>query len=410
MTARLSKYILTFIFICISSFSYAQEFEEPDPATEFEEQFDIQIVDPELYTHVSAPDSIHRGDSPFRALRNKNFSDTTRVWWKLALRNQLDLKDTTIQYPAFVKFCIDVYNWADKAFNYYDPNYVVGTGRRWKARLVFDSWVDSYAMSFNYKMPVRMMSNLYNNAGAYIQYMAVSVGYTTNVSQLMGQSPGNHKKMEFGFTCARFSAEVYLQENKEGTYIRRFGDAHNGKFFKEKFSGLTLNKKGLMACYFFNNKKYSQGAAYNFSKFQIRSQGSPIVGFIYNNLDININFTELNDNLKPYLIVPLTDYRFHYYSFSLIGGYGFNWVLGKHWLLNITATPGVGFTKAYEDSLENEGRLMAFNIYGRSSLTYNHKDFFLCLTAKIDGNWYRSDRYSLFNSVETFTANVGFRF
>lgn len=417
MREELNNIFLRPIFVslvlvfCAVNFCHAQEFEEPEYQFEFEEDFDINVVQPAGYFSVDRPDSIPSSKSLFDAIKHPDISaDTTRVWWKLALHNQLDLKDPTIHYPKFIKFCVDVYNWADHAFNYYEPEYVLGTGKRWKARLIWDSWLDSYAMNFHQNMPIHMMSNLYSNAGAYIQYMAVSVGYSTDIKKIIGAQPGNHQKIEFGFNCARFNAEVYLQKNYDGSYIRKFGDYPGSPFFKEKFPGLTLVKKGLIAYYFFNNKKYSQGAAYNFSRYQIKSQGSAIAGIAYNDLNININFTELSDPLKPYLNVPVHDYRFHYYSFCLIGGYGYNWVWNKHWLFNITVTPGIGITKGYEDSLEGKGKLMAYNILGRTSITYNIKDFFLCFIGKLDGNWYKSDQYSLFNSVETFSFNAGFRF
>lgn len=134
----------------------------------------------------------------------------SRDWWNLLKKGQLNLADTTVIYPRFLGFCVNVYNWADKTFNSYDTDYVTGTGRRWKARVVSDNWVDSYYLNIEKKMPVRMMSDLYCNAGAYIQYMAVSVGYSLDMSNIIGNKPSNHKKLEFGFNCARFNAEFHL--------------------------------------------------------------------------------------------------------------------------------------------------------------------------------------------------------
>ena len=128
-------------------------------------------------------------------------------WWKLLKQGKLNLADTTVEYPKFMGFCVKVYNWADKTFNSYDTTYVVGTGRRWKARVVSDNWVDSYYLNIEKKMPIRMMSDIYCNAGAYVQYMAVSVGYSLDMSNVIGNKPSNHKKLEFNFNCARFNIE-----------------------------------------------------------------------------------------------------------------------------------------------------------------------------------------------------------
>ena len=150
------------------------------------------------------------------------------------------MTDTTVIYPRFIKFCVDVYNWGDHLFNSYDPEYVVGTGKRWKARIVSDNWVDSYAMTLPRGLHTWMLSDLYSNIGAYLQYMAVSYGYTYDISNMFGGSSTDHKKMEFGFNCARFNAEIYYQENTGGTNLRRFGKYQNGHIIKERFRGLNL--------------------------------------------------------------------------------------------------------------------------------------------------------------------------
>lgn len=152
------------------------------------------------------------------------------------------------------------------------------------------------------------------------------------------------------------------------------------------------------------------GVAYNFSKFQKRSAGSAIIGFNYNNLDINMDLNQIPKNLSPYLTIHPQLYRFHYNSYTLMGGYSYNWVINRHLLFNISAFPGIGFTHAYEDSVEGNGKLFCAIIKGQGSLTYNLGDFFVCAIAKIDGNWYNSGNFSFFSSVENAQLSVGVRF
>ena len=332
-------------------------------------------------------------------------------WWFNRLKNMtLDLKDTTVIYPRFIKFCVDVYNWGDHFFNPYDPEYVEGTGKRWKARVVNDNWLDSYAMRFPDKMSVSMLSNPYSNLGGYIQYMAVSVGYTYDMGKIFGTAPLNHKKWEFGFNCARFNIDLYYQENEGGTYLRKFGNYKHGRLIKIKFPGVKLKTSGLDAIYFFNNRRYSHGAAYNFSKFQKRSQGSVIAGFSYTNIKLSFDFTQLPEELKPYLTVSEKNYLFHYDSYAAMIGYGYNCVINPHLLYNITVTPSFGASHCYEDSQEGEKWLFSMNISARTSLTYNLGNWFFGLIAKINGHWYKSGTYSLFSSIENFSANIGIRF
>ncbi len=331
-------------------------------------------------------------------------------WWKLLKQGKLNLADTTVEYPKFMGFCVKVYNWADKTFNSYDTTYVVGTGRRWKARVVSDNWVDSYYLNIEKKMPIRMMSDIYCNAGAYVQYMAVSVGYSLDMSNVIGNKPSNHKKLEFNFNCARFNIEGHYWENTGGSFIRTFGKYDNGHLIKREFPGVTQKTIGVNGYFFFNNRKFAMGAAYNFSKFQKKSAGSAIIGFNYNNLYISMDLSRIPQELKPYLTIDPKIYRFHYNSYCLMSGYSFNWVINPHLLFNISAFPGIGFTHAYEDSVEKDSKLFAMTLKGQSSITYNLGDFFVCAVAKLDGNWYNSGNYSFFSSVENAQISVGVRF
>lgn len=356
---------------------------------------------------ITAPD-----DSVSSDVRKKIESEIHGAdpWWKQMLRGRLSLSDTTVRYPRFIKFCVDVYNWGDRTFNSYDTTYVVGTGRRWKARLTSDNWVDSYALNLGKRMPIWILSDIYCNAGGYLQYMAVSMGYTFDLSNLIGNQPANHKKLEFGFNCARFNIEMHFWQNTGGSYIRKFGKYNEGHIFKKYFPGVYMKDFDVTGCFFFNNRKYSQGAAYNFSKIQKKSAGSWLIGFSYTNLDARLNFYQLPHILEPYLTVEKEDYRLHYNSYTVLTGYGFNWVLNPHLLLNFTVMPEIGITSCFDDSYEASKTLLALNFRGRTSLTYNLKDFFVCLVGKIDGTWYNSGATSIFSSVENLSLSTGIRF
>lgn len=362
-------------------------------------------LDPEA-PGVTAP-----GPSDGEGLQPLVYTRDQKWWWNLAKQGKLDLKDTTVIYPKFIKFCVDVYNWGDRTFNTYDPEYVIGTGKRWKVRLVSDNWLDSYAMRLPQGVNTTMSSDVYANIGAYIQYMAVSVGSSYDVGKLFSKKEPSHKKYEFGFICALFNAELYYHENRGGTNIRKFGKFNDGKRIKEHFPGVEMYTLGFDAYYFFNNKKYSQGAAYNFAKYQLKSQGSFMLGLSITNQRLNIDFSRLPANLKSYLPdADILNYYFHYNSYAVLFGYGYNWVLAPKLLFNATVMPSIGFSHYYEDSLEGDKYLASLNISGRISLTYNLGNYFFGLFGKMNGHWYKSAKYSLFSSIENFSAYIGLRF
>lgn len=387
---------------------YTEEFEEE--AEYIDDNIEMHFPG-EYYDRDNIPDSLREEHGLFTAKQLAVMHpDTTTNWWKLLWKGKICLDDPNVHYPRFPRFCFKVYYWADKAFNSYDKDYVVGTGRKWKARVVSDNWTDGYNVNFEKKMNMKMLSDMCCNLGAYIQFMAVSVGYSVDVPSFIGRKQPDHKKFEFGFTCARFNADLYYHKNVGGTFIRHFGEYDNGGLIKENFPGLTLSRFGIDAYYFFNNKKYSEGAAYSVSKYQLKSAGSALLGFTYNNLDINFDFKQLPANLQPYLTIMPNKYRFHYNSWSIMGGYGYNWVWNKHLLYNITLTPAIGITKGYEDSLDSKGTLLSLSGICRSSITYNLRDFYFCVQAKVNGNLYNSDRYKMFDSLMTFVGFLGIRF
>lgn len=333
-----------------------------------------------------------------------------RNWITLIRQHRYNIQDPTVEYPRFIGFCVKVYNWADTFFNGVDPEYVEGTGKRWKARLVSDNWVDSYAMSFGGKMSMRMMNNPYANVGAYLQYMAVSVGYSLNLNHTFGHKPVDHRRFEGGFSCARFNLSAYYTENTGGTYMRKLSGYHDNKLFKSYMPGLDLYTFGIDFIYFFNNRKYSNGAAYNFSKIQKRSVGSFIAGLSYSNQDISMDLSTLPPEILPYINIKTYFLKFHYYNFCAMFGYAYNWVINPHLLFNISAIPSLGINHCYEDSVEGTGDLFSMNIKSSLSLTYNLRNFFVCMIGKMDGHWYRSGKYSLFNSIENLQLSTGIRF
>lgn len=361
----------------------------------------------------SDPDSINSDESfhndsiitPPLPTPNKKYD-----WKKEMLSLHWDIKDTTIVYPKFLQFCVDTYNWADRTFNSYNPEYVVGTGRRWKAYIKNDNFSDNYAMHFHDRLPIRMLSDITCTVGAHLSYMAVSVGYTLDFSNIIGNKPSNLKKFEFNFSCALFSAEAYYSENNGGSKIRHFGDYENGKWITYDFRGLSLKTFGLDAYYFFNNKKYAQGAAYNFSKIQKKSAGSLIAGITISNQDIYMDFSTLPIEMQQYLPTEQRKYRFHYNDFDLMVGYGYNCVMGKHWLFNITGLPAIGFKHNFADSVDGEGEIFSMKIKGKLSFMYNLGDFFAGLIGKVDGHWYINKHYDFINFMQSFSLNAGVRF
>ena len=151
-------------------------------------------------------------NEPYDTTRNKGY------WWRALKHGKVNFKDSTMGYPKFVMFCYKTYIWGDRTFNSYDSAYVKPTGKNWKLILKSDNWVDSYIGRPFQDVKMIMNSNLVSNIGVSLSFMAVSVGYSVNVSNLLhGSNQSN--KVDFSFTCARFTADAYYWENSNETNV-----------------------------------------------------------------------------------------------------------------------------------------------------------------------------------------------
>lgn len=337
-----------------------------------------------------------------------------RDFWKLAaLSGKLDLKDKNIKYPRFIKWAVDFYNWGDRTFNSYDTTYVIGTGKRWKLQVKNDNWLDTYDLKIPRSIHVGMASNIAPNIGAYISYMALSLGYSMNIDNVFGGEPVKHKRFDVNFSCALVAFDLYYSKNSGNTMITQLGDTYrNYNLFKAdyEFSGLTLESYGADMYYFFNNRKYSQGAAYSYSKYQKRSAGSMISGLTISRQNVKIDFNTLPPEIIDELPSEQRNYHIYYNDYCIMLGYGYNWAFKKNWLFNITFIPCVGFNHSLNDTQVSEKDLFSFNIKSKMALVYNHNRFFYSITGKYDGHFYRNSKYQFINSYVNLAFVAGFRF
>lgn len=127
---------------------------------------------------------------------------------------------------------------------------------------------------------------------AYISFMAVSVGYMWNIDKLFDRNTKRHTFM-LDFTCSRFSINYSKISSEGGMILTRLGDYNKGKDFRYDFDDISITSTNLDAYYFLNHKRYSHAAAYSYSKYQLKSSGTAIVGISYTDQNFNMDFANL---------------------------------------------------------------------------------------------------------------------
>ncbi len=332
-------------------------------------------------------------------------------WWRQLIANGFHINDPRVNYPAFPRFLVKVYDWGDRVFNSYDPEYVVGTGKNWKVMAKNYNWFESYMLMYSFDDRLNIRSQFYTDIGAYLNFMAVSVGYTAKIGNLFGKGRSPRTNFNFSFTCSRFQGSFDLTTTKGNTHITRLGNYHDGKHIYVPFHDISQRSMNGHVLYFFNNYRYSHAAAYCFSKYQLKSAGTWVGGAGINYQDIEMDFESLPDEMKSYLPGKQTKYTFKYCDYVAYGGYAYNFVLKpRRWLINVMGVPAVGYRHAYSQSNVGSKSMFALNGNFSCAAVYNYKALFASVNANVKAHVYFGGDYTFFNSLFSTSFTVGARF
>lgn len=318
--------------------------------------------------------------------------------------------DSIAKWGRFAKFCVDTYYWGDRFFNTYDTTYVKGTGTKFNVKLTSQNWLDTYRLDFDPDGQMNMVSDLASNVGIHLTYLAVSVGYDMNVNKFFNGYERSRKRIEFNFSCALFSADLYVQDIDLTTSIRSFKVGDISLRPHEKFDGMRTKRWGIDAYYFFNNKKYSQAAAFNYSRVQLRSQGSWFLGISYCNQKYNFNFNTLPQDITDHLPPELYDksFRADTYTYAVKGGFGYNWVPRKHWVVAVSESPMIGYCTGRINGYAKNS-LNVSNLF-RIGAIYNLNRFFTGVHCSVYTNFAQGQATTLTANIFTAEMAVGYRF
>lgn len=332
-------------------------------------------------------------------------------WNEAIMQHRFNINDTTIEYPKFLNFCVDVYRWAEKNFNTYDSAYVKSVGKKWKIQLRYNGMIGTYhGRVRDGALQYFINSHLTNNAGLRVQYRVFGIEYMPDIDNLLSGRPVEHRTTRFSMSCNRLYAELYYIKNLGTVSIRRFGEYNNRHSFNLRFDGMSRRVLGLDAFYIFNHQHYAHAAAYGISKLQLRSAGSFIMGIQYSKQQCSFATHLLPQELKPYVPEIADNLNLYMKDYAINIGYGYNWVFHRNWLFNVTASPSLGLKRIRK--LEGEGfsSHVATNFRGRLSLVHNREHFYYGLNGSVNGYWFNSKQYLLYANVIDINAIAGFRF
>lgn len=324
----------------------------------------------------------------------------------------LDL-DSIARWGKFPRFCVNTYRWGDKFFNTYDSAYVQGTGYKFNVKTKAEAWLDNYDFILPDDYRLNMLSEVNTSLGFYVTYLAVSLGYDINIGKIFDVGTVKRNKFNFKLNCALLSADLYWITNHVGTNVLSYGRPGHRVDCNIPFTGINTNIFGLDTYYFFNNKRYSRAAAFNYSKVQMRSQGSWFLGISYWTQDFKFDFVSLPDEIKADMPKEWADngYVFHTvnHNYAIRGGYGFNWVFHRHWALGVCESPIVGFRHGSVNGADHKTSPSLYNRF-QFSTVWNNRHWFAGIVFTAENGLFVDKDQMLINGVFTTELSLGYRF
>ena len=157
-------------------------------------------------------------------------------------------------------------------------------------------------------------------------YRGLSIGMAINPAKLKGV----YKDYEFNLNY--YSSKISLDASYQRSSTLA-GDIERNGLQRLESGDISMKVLNLAGYYTFNHRRFSYPAAFNQSYIQQRSAGSWLAGFSYQGGSIKTTdeLKEKNPNAP--------EVRIYTGHFGIGGGYGYNWVLGKKWLLHFSALP-----------------------------------------------------------------------
>ena len=212
----------------------------------------------------------------------------------------------------------------------YDTNYVV----RPDGRLTLKVRMNQTGNSFHAKGTV---NDIYSKADLRTShkttfsvaaiYRGIGIGMAINPAKWKGI----YKDYEFNlnYYSNRISLDFSYQRSESLA-----GDVQRDDNMSRLESGdVTLKIANLAGYYSFNHRRFSFPAAFTQSYIQRQSAGSWLAGISYQGGSI-----KTSDNLKARSLNAL-DINIGVGHIGIGGGYGYNWVIGKRWLLHFSMLP-----------------------------------------------------------------------
>ena len=265
----------------------------------------------------------------------------------------------------------------------YDTNYVI----RPEGKLTLKVRVNQTGNSIHAKGTVNGVNAKADLKTSYKTTFSVGATYrglgaaiAINPSKWSGMY--NDYELNLNYYSSRISLDFSYQRSESLAGDTRRDD----HVFRMEAGDVSMKMVNLAGYYTFNHRRFSYPAAFSQSYIQRRSAGSWLVGLSYQGGSIKTNdaLKDRNPNAP--------DVRIEVGHFGIGGGYGYNWVIGKKWLLHFSMLPTFVLYNRNKFILNGERKTaqhMRFNMIfnERAAIVYNFSPrYFASLTLAMNNS------------------------
>lgn len=296
--------------------------------------------------------------------------------------------------PSFFSKIYGIARNVGRFFNQVDSNYVKPSPKGLTVMAGVRAVHEFYDIrSRNDDARLSIVSDMSYAIGGYVYWKAIGVGGFLNLNPLCekgGKSGVSGRRLTFKLNTSKLIGEAYYFKSSENSRISNiYSDIIPDNMYE--FNGLKAYMLGANIAYVFNNRKYSWTSAFSKNTaVQKRSSGSFMLGFSFVYQNTNVDQGKIPDEKKDNMGSFMLFNRIRYWDYAVRFGYGYNWVIGKRWMIALASNPAVGYRHMSKDDIGKSKR---------SLFDWVSCDFVNDLAVK-----WRGDKYSLTVTYDLHTS------
>ena len=262
--------------------------------------------------------------------------------------------------PSFFSKIYGIARNVGRFFNQVDSNYVKPSPKGLTVMAGVRAVHEFYDIrSRNDDARLSIVSDMSYAIGGYVYWKAIGVGGFLNLNPLCekgGKSGVSGRRLTFKLNTSKLIGEAYYFKSSENSRISNiYSDIIPDNMYE--FNGLKAYMLGANIAYVFNNRKYSWTSAFSKNTaVQKRSSGSFMLGFSFVYQNTNVDQGKIPDEIKDNMGSFMLFNRIRYWDYAVRFGYGYNWVIGKRWMISLASNPALGYRHMSKDDIGTSKR------------------------------------------------------